>query len=106
MKSQCHTGMKLAPVRVFTCKHPLTLRNHAVFSQDNQSCDTIFCIHQQTKNSITDSLFFWMLGTSVTILFFLPSDLSIFNADRIEISLEVTQLFDNESLDKGLISRR
>ena len=24
MKSQCHTGMKLAPVRVFTCKHPLT----------------------------------------------------------------------------------
>ena len=21
MKSQCHTGMKLAPVRVFTCKH-------------------------------------------------------------------------------------
>ena len=25
MKSQCHTGMKLAPVRVFTCKHPLRL---------------------------------------------------------------------------------
>ena len=24
MKSQCHTGIKLAPVRVFTCKHPLT----------------------------------------------------------------------------------
>ena len=23
MKSQCHTGIKLAPVRVFTCKHPL-----------------------------------------------------------------------------------
>ena len=25
MKSQCHTGIKLAPVRVFTCKHPLSL---------------------------------------------------------------------------------
>ena len=25
MKSQCHTGMKLAPVRVFTCNHPLTV---------------------------------------------------------------------------------
>ena len=24
MKSQCHTGMKLAPVRVFACKHPLS----------------------------------------------------------------------------------
>lgn len=24
MKSQCHTGLEVAPVQLFTCKHPLT----------------------------------------------------------------------------------
>ena len=39
MKSQCHTGIKLAPVRVFTCKHPLILReNKAWANVFNSSC--------------------------------------------------------------------
>ena len=37
MKSQCHTGMKLAPVRVFACKHPRLFTERKVLLRSLQT---------------------------------------------------------------------
>ena len=44
-KSKSHPGMKLAPVRVFSCKHPLRARN-------KKNKGDIFLLEEQHENFV------------------------------------------------------
>ena len=69
MKSQCHTGIKLAPVRVFTRKHPLIyikvkLANDRRWSQDCRSQIVLWCPLLWSRTCSEDSYAPYYINTS------------------------------------------